>query len=216
MITIKYFITTLALLPAVVTSLAQRSNNSKNNQKITTSKQIGTQSQHLIYKGQLVEVYVEKAIFHSSAKRNFLLKFTVKNTSNKTVGIDISDYWKVFYPNQWGFYKKAFRDCINEIQIIPDKIFDTSKILKKFKDNFLTIINPNQRLEYYRDWNGSGEKVEMKNENKYLIISIGGQLLVTDGMYLENLTLTEEAERVMVLFYPIRHKATPKNGLIID
>ncbi len=198
-------------------SSGQTSNNIKSNQNSVTITQIDTTSEHLIYKGQLVEVYAEKTIFHSITNNNFLLKFTLKNISNKTIGLDLTNYWKVIYPNQWGFYKKPYIEVINEIQIIPDKSIDTTKIFKKFKEDSLTMIKPNETLEYYRDWNGSGENVELKNREEYLIISIDGQLLFTDGVQLEHLTLNEadEAKRVVVLNYPVNHKTVPEKSLII-
>lgn len=201
----------------IIASCGQTSNNIKSNQNSMIVTQIDTISKHLIYKGRLVEVYAEKAIFHSPTNKNFLLKFTIKNISNKTVGLDLTDYWKVIYPNQWGFYKKPYREVIDELQIIPDKTIDTIEILKKFKDNSLTMIKPNETVEYYRDWNGSGEKVESKNKEDYLIISVDGQLLFTDGEQLEHLTLNQadETKRVIVLNYPINHKTISEKSLII-
>lgn len=106
---------------------------------------------------------------------------------------------------------------VDETQIISDKTIDTSEILKKFKDNSLTKIKSNETLEYYRDWNGSGEKGELKNKEEYLIISVDGQLLFTDGEQLEYLTLdkADEAKRVIVLNYPINHKTISEKSLII-
>ena len=37
-----------------------------------------------------------------------------ENTSNKLIGVDLTDYWKIIYPNQWGIYKKPYRQVINE------------------------------------------------------------------------------------------------------
>lgn len=202
---------------SLISSYGQTSKKVKSKQIAMTVRQIDTKSEHLIYKGRLVEVYAEKAIFHSPKFSNFLMKFTVKNISNKTVGLDITNYWKVIYPNQWGFYKKPYREVVDEMQIIPDKTIDTSEILRKFKDNTLTMIKPNETLEYYRDWNGSGEKIELKNKDEYLIISVDGQLLLTDGEQLEHLTLNDadETKRVIVLSYPINYKIVPEKSLNI-
>lgn len=139
------------------------------------------------------------------------------NISNKTVGLDLTDYWKVIYPNQWGFYKHPYIEVVDELQIIPDKTIKKDEIVKKFNSNSLTMIKPLETLEYYRDWNGNGEKVELKNKEEYLIISVDGQLLVTDGEQLEHLTLNEadEKKRVIVLNYPINHKTIPEKSLNI-
>ncbi len=181
-----------------------------------TKKQ--TDSEQLIYKGTFVEVYVEKAIYHAPNYQNFLMKYTIKNKSNKIIGIDLSDYWKVFYPNQWGIYKKPYREVIDERQINPDKKVDKAALISKFKNNNLTFIQPNETLEYYRNWNGSGEKVALTNKDEYLIISIDGQLLLTDGNETEHITLIEakENERVIVLNFPITNKNIPENAFVIN
>lgn len=179
--------------------------------------QTDTTCQHLIYKGRLVELYVEKAIFHSTTDNNFLMKFTVKNISSKNIGIDLTDYWKVVYPNQWGIYDKPYREVVDEEQIIPDNSINKTEIIKKYQDNSLTMIKPDETIDYYRDWNGSGETVELKDNDKYLIISFDGQLLFTDGEQIEHLTMneTKEENRVIVLNYPISHLSIPEKSVII-
>ena len=179
--------------------------------------QTDTTCQHLIYKGRLVELYVEKAIFHSTTDNNFLMKFTVKNISSKNIGIDLTDYWKVVYPNQWGIYDKPYREVVDEEQIIPDNSINKTEIIKKYQDNSLTMIKPDETIDYYRDWNGSGETVELKNKDEYLIISVDGQFLFTDGEQIEHLTMneTKEENRLIVLNYPISHLSIPEKSVII-
>lgn len=170
--------------------------------------QIDTTSQHLISKGHFVEVYADKTIYRSNADMNFLMKFTIKNISNKTIGVNLTDSSKGFYPNQWGFSSQPYRTVVDEEQIIPAKIIDTASILKKFKDVTLTMVEPNQVVVYYRAWNGTGEKIDSKSKEKYLIISFDGQLLLTNGIKVENLTLlnAKEKDRVMVLKCPVNEK----------
>ena len=98
-----------------------------------SAKNLQTSSEQLVYKGTFVEIYVEKAIYHSSANQNFLMKFIIKNISDKTIGVDLSDYWKVIYPNQWGIYKNPYREVVDEIQIIPDKVIDNDAFMGKYK-----------------------------------------------------------------------------------
>ena len=209
-ISILIFVITTA---GLFTSLVKFSPNPNS----VTGMQIDTSSEQLIFRGQLVEVYVEKAIYHSPTSINFFMKFSIKNIGSKTIGLDLTNYQNVFYPNQWGFYNKPYREIIDEEMIIPDTTINKTEILKKFKDNSLTMITPNETIEYYRHWNGSGEKIESKNE-EYLIISIDGQLTFTDGEQCKHLTLNdaEESKRVVVLSHPIYHKTIPENSLIIN
>lgn len=173
--------------------------------------------QHLIYRGKFIEVYVEKAIYHHAENKNFLMKFSLKNISNKVVGIDLTNFWKVIYPNQWGIYRKPYREVINEEQIIPDASIDKKLMLKKFKNNTLTQIKPFETIEYFRDWNGSGEKVNLKNKDEYFIITVDGQLFITNGTDFEQVKFnnTNENKRVVVLRYPLIEKNVPSKSLII-
>jgi len=175
-------------------------------------------AEQLIYKGRVVEVWVSKAIFHSPTNNNFFMRFTIQNTSNKTVGIDLSNYWKVIYPNQWGIHKKPYREVVDEGTIVPDTTIDKIALLNRFNNKSLTLIKPNERIDYYRDWNGSGEKIELTNKEDFLIISVDGQILLTDGKEVENITLNnaDERHRVIVLNYPIIHLTIPENALTIN
>jgi hypothetical protein len=183
---------------------------------ITKKIQLKTSSIHSLFKGKLIEISVEKAIFHSVTNNNFLIKFTIKNVSNKVIGIDLTNYWKVIYPNSWGLHKKPYRMLIDERRIKPEKI-NKSELIKKFNENSLTMIKPNKSIEYFRDWNGSGEKIELKDNKTYLIISIDGQLLSTDGKIIENATLADsnEAKRDVVFSYPLKNKNIPSKSLIV-
>ncbi|MDD3741057.1 MAG: hypothetical protein PHH30_07425 [Bacteroidales bacterium] len=210
-------ILTFLLVTTLVLSYGQTINKLDLRQDSVNGKQIQSSSEHLIYKGSLVELYVEKTIFHSATDSNFLIKFTIKNISDKTVGIDLTDYWRVVYPNQWGIYNKPYRELIDEEQIIPDKTINKTEILNKYRDNSLTMISPDETLDYYRDWNGSGEKVDLKNKDEYLIISVDGQLLLTNGEQLEHITLNEvdNTLRDIVISYPLNHKTIPEKSVII-
>ena len=146
------------------------------------------------------------------------MKFIIKNTSDKAVGVDLSNYWKVIYPNQWGIYKKSLREVIDEETIVPDTTISKVALLNKFNSKSLTLIKPNEVIVYYRDWNGSGEKIELTNKEEFLIISVDGQILLTDGKEIENITLnnTDEQHRVVVFSYPIIHMTIPDKALTIN
>ncbi len=208
---------TILFAAALIINCYQTSSNANTIKDYLTMSQIDTTSQHLIYKGKLVEIYVEKAIFHSSTNNNFLMKFSIKNIGDKAIGVDLTDYWKVIYPNQWGIYKKPYREVVNEEQIIPDTIFNKTEIFKKFEENYFTLIKPKETSSYYRDWNGSGEKIELDNKEEFFIITLDGQLLLTNGEELENITLNEadEKKRAIIFSYPILFKSISEKEIII-
>ncbi|MBI5219860.1 MAG: hypothetical protein HY958_13115 [Bacteroidia bacterium] len=148
--------------------------------------------QHLYYEGKLADVYIDKMLYLHSSTPSFLAKITIKNKTSRQLGVDLGDYWKVVYPNQYGIHNAPRRDEINEGRIIPDSLNKKKKdaLKKAFKENTLTLIPPNGKIQYYRDFNsGKKENLLIKKE-EFLIISFDGQLFITDGK--------EEFERVFV------------------
>ncbi|PKP22179.1 MAG: hypothetical protein CVU05_04985 [Bacteroidetes bacterium HGW-Bacteroidetes-21] len=174
--------------------------------------------EHLIFRGMLAEIYVEKAMYEAPKYENFLMKFTIKNINEKTIGVDLSDYWRVIYPNQWGLYEKPVREDVNEQQIIPNEDFDKNFLKRKYKKKELRMIKPGESFSYYREWNGSGEKPVLKGTEKFVIITVDGQLFITNGKLLEQVKLlhAEEQDRAVVLPAPIVYKALNDSSMIIE
>lgn len=211
-ITILFFI-----IKFLTTSEGFSENKNVNLNNFICNQTNDTLTSQIVFKGALVEVSLEKAIYHSDDYVNFFIKISIKNIGNKAIGIDLSNYWNVIYPNQWGFYPKPFRETIDEEQIVPDKNINKADLNEKFKNKSLKILQPSESIDYFRDWNGSGEKVDLTNPNEFLIISFDGQLFVTNGNEIEHLNFNnfDEEKRVLVLKFPIVHKTIPKGALII-
>ncbi|UII77832.1 hypothetical protein LV716_08685 [Flagellimonas sp. HMM57] len=145
------------------------------------------------------------------------MKFKLMNTSDRTVGVDLSNYWKVIYPNQWGIYQKPYREIIDERRIIPDTVINEADLIDKYNNQTLTFIKPKETIEYYRNWNGSGERVKLTDENSFLIITVDGQLLLTDGATVEQVKIGDEEDRRAIVFkYPITDSYLPKEAFIVD
>ncbi len=174
-------------------------------------------SYHIIYTGQMIELIAENSIYYTESEENFLMKFLIYNKTDKPVGVDLTDYWKVIYPNQWGIYNTPMRQVVDETQIIPDTIIDKNDLIDRFKAGKLTTIQPNETISFYRDWNGSGEKIPDFKENEYFIITVDGQLLITNGVDIEQITLlnADEQNRAIVFSYPVSFINIPDNALII-
>ncbi len=174
-------------------------------------------SLHIISPVGMITVCTEKAIYHSETYENFLMKFLIVNESDKTVGVDLSNYWNVIYPNQWGIYPNPFREVINEQRLVPDTVNYKTDLIKKFKEKSLTMIEPHDTVAYYREWNGSGEKINKLTKNEYLIIMVDGQLTATDGAQTQQiiLFLTAEHLRAVVFNYPVIVKNVPNKAIII-
>ncbi|MBN1534786.1 MAG: hypothetical protein JXA20_19095 [Spirochaetes bacterium] len=168
----------------------------------------------LLSRGRFADVFVEKTIYHSPKTMNFLLKFIIRNTADRTIGVDLQSFWRVFYPNQWGLNRKPYREVIDERRITPDTVVDNAPLLFRYAGRRgLQFIARGKTLAYYREWNGSGEKIHFTNPREYLIISIDGQLLITDGTDVENLSLRYIPE--VAFSHPLSHKTIDTAGAMI-
>ncbi len=217
-ITIIVFCTSLAIPPSW--SVAEK--------QITETTSTGGRSivrdRHFLVKGELAAVYVEKALYEKEDEPHFYVRVRVKNLSERAIGVDLRDYSKVIYPNQWGVHLNPVRGVINERRMIPDTIDNElkSKLIAAFKNKELTIIEPHKSVEYFREFNASGRKDVDEKEGKYFILSMDGQLLVTDGKAVENVNLCRSRDKIspentdLVIPLPIPWKMIPRAALIIE
>jgi hypothetical protein len=99
--------------------------------------------------------------------------------------VDLRDYWNVIYPNQWGPVNTDHRQVIDEgrVDYPPLKESAEEKLLADFRAGTLTTIPAGTAVDYYREFNASGRAdVEKQLKGfKYLIISLNGKQLLTEG-----------------------------------
>jgi hypothetical protein len=171
----------------------------------------------LVFSGNIASLYIEKAIYRSSNEENLFLKFKLQNNSNKLVGLDLTQHQKIIFPNQWGFYPQPFRTTIDEERLILNKIEDSTDFVKKIKTNSLTLVQLNDVIEFYVEFNCNEEKIKKMDKNSFLIISLDGQITVTDGEQIEYMTTNSksEAERTLIFNYPIISKTIPENSTLV-
>lgn len=151
------------------------------------AQQTNQPEQQLFYYGKLAIIIVDKQLYVSDTSDYFYIHVNIKNTSGNALGIDLSNPWHILYPNQWQFSDSAFRMVIDEEQIVPEELNSkkAAEIGKKIKDNLLTMVLPGQTFDYYTEFNYEKPKETDMVKNKYLIVSIDGQMFFTDGTNVE-------------------------------
>lgn len=150
----------------------------------------------LIYcQSQLVTVDVERVLYEGPNPDYFYIKVEIKNITDNTIGIDLSDKWKIIYPNQWGNLNEPQRNTIDEIRVVPDKLDRAKKVrlLTGYKNHTLEFIKPHSTFTYYTEFNANGKKgiEETKETGDYLFLSLDGQLFITDGKKCERIAFEE-------------------------
>lgn len=169
---LKKIFTSVVLILLVLGIYSQKTQNKKT--------QI---NQHIFFKGKLVDITIDKILYQSSSYGSFLSKITIKNNTSEELGVDLNNYWKVIYPNQYGIYPSPERNVIDEERIIPDTLTNKKKesLKKDFASNKLKKIPANGKIEYYRDFNDGKKEKLMTKKGEFLIISFDGQLFITNG-----------------------------------
>jgi len=176
---------------------------------------------HLVfYSGNMIEITVDSVLYETPKSKNFFVKFLIRNKTHKTIGVDLSDYWKLIYPNQWGVYDTDHRMVIDEIQVIPDTLDQKKKdkMEKSFKANELNNILTGKTITYYREFNAGGKKDITIKQGQYLIISLDGVLHITDGEYFESVFCNGKSNvnRELVIKHPLKWENIPENSLVFQ
>lgn len=178
-----------------------------------------TLNDHVFYNGTLVNIYIDKMLYLSK-EESFLIKVTIENKTKTDLAVDLSNYSKVIYPNQYGKLTAPERTEINERNIIPDTLDQKKKnqLKKLFAEKKLTQITAGKKIEYFRNFNGGKKENVLLNKGEYLYISLDGQLFITDGkdlfehVYVLNNNLVKTD---MIFEYPINWgNISNKNAII--
>lgn len=179
-----------------------------------------TGRRHVFYSGNMVDITIDSVLYETPKSKNFFVKFFIRNKTPKTVGVDLSDYWKLIYPNQWGVYDTNYRMVIDESQIIPDSLDQKKKDKMKtfFNAGEMNNILTGKTITYYREFNAGGKKDITIKQGKYLIISLDGVLHMTDGENFESVFCNGKSNvnRELVIRYPLKWQQIPENSLVFQ
>lgn len=182
---------------------------------------------HLVTKGKLAKVEVERTLYDKPGDPHFLIRVRVTNSIDRAIGIDLHDPSETIYPNQWGWSETSHREVINEGRrgYKSLSVDDQGRLLEDFRRGRLVPVPPGKAVDYYREFNA--ESVERKGDfGKYLIISLDGQLLMTDGTITDQITCEwamdstpggkSHSDTELVIPAPVRWKTVPADGRIVE
>ncbi len=120
----------------------------------------------------------------------------------------------VLYPNQWGGSDLDYRTVINERAMVPKKL-DTqlrARLIEAFKSKRLTVLLPGKSIDYYSNFNASGRKDIQATKNQFILISIKGQLVFTDG----NDVWDVQPSRDLAIKQPVIWKTVPEKAIVVE
>lgn len=171
-------------------------------------------------------VSVERALYEKKGSPHFFVKLRITNLASEAIFVDLSDYWKVIYPNQWGVLLTDHRQVINERRLEFAALDGKRRfeVLDAFRKKQLTIIPTGTSHDYFREFNASERNdVEKQMNNtkdaKWVFVSMDGQLVLTDGHTVEQISCSWEDERVstdVILPFPVTWKTIPETAIVIE
>jgi hypothetical protein len=183
---------------------------------------------HILSRSPLALASAERALYERKGSPHFFIKVRITNRSADAIGVDLRSYREVIYPNQWGLQPTDGPREINERRLQIAGLDDKrrSEVLDAFRKKLLTAIPAGTSLAYFCEFNAGGRKdVEKQRaeakDAKFCSVSMDGQLLLTDGHAVEQITCSwkngrSSTDTDVVVPFPIAWKAIPETALIVE
>jgi hypothetical protein len=173
---------------------------------------------HMLASNAWATVSVERTLYEKSGHPNFFVHVVVANLTNRKVGVDLSSYWRVIRPNQWGMNEQIHRGVINESRRPRAKLDDAlgEQLKTAYAAGTLTCVDPQAKLEYYVNFNASGRKDIEKLQGRYCLVVMDGEIFFTDGQDVGVLSLWDQDQaREVAIPTPIIWKSLPKDATLV-
>ena len=165
-------------------------------------------------------VLVERQLYSDGTHTTVFVHVRIDPTRGQNLSVDMRDPFKVFYPNQWTVRDSPNRAEIDEERISRKTMTDDQrrKVMADFQTGALTPVG--RHFDYYRAFFGAAPKPNQLGQGKYLIISMDGEIVLTNGRDIDVLTLEwtnglGPKETDIVLNTSSRPKRLPTHSKII-
>ena len=134
-------------------------------------------------------VYAERQLYSDTGKETLYIHVRVYPKYGQKLGVDTRNPFKLFYPNQWEISATPSRSLIDEERMSPKPLTSEQRdqLVTNFQAGALTPVG--KYFDYYRAFFGKAPNPEQLIHGKYLIISLDGELLFTNGKNTDVLTL---------------------------
>lgn len=139
---------------------------------------------HPLVKNKFVAVHVERCLYEVKGEKRFLMVVRITNLTDVEIGVDLRGKRPGVYPNQWGVQDTKQRLIIDERRAILTAS-DQDQLRADFKAARLTPIPAGKSTIIYTEFNNSGRADVDGCKGKYLLVSMAGQVVATDGKTVE-------------------------------
>ena len=173
---------------------------------------------HVLGKTDLARFEVEKALYEKAGEPFCFVRVRLTNVTDRAIGVDLRG-WMTVLPGQLGKSGTEHNNFFKEVRLHHTALDqrERAKALADFAAARLTVIPPGKSIDYYREYieRARVDKVD-KAEGKYLIISMDGEQILTDGKKVEQFHVVprEGAKTDLAILSPVPWKTIPAGGRI--
>jgi hypothetical protein len=134
-----------------------------------------------------VSVYIENVLYETPLSENFFVHVEVVSGVEAPLGVDLGSYRDMVGPVQFTESKQPSLSVVDICTRMPPEMTDSlvSQVVKAMYDGRTTALAPLGSLDYFIDFNAAGRASVDSLSRPWLMLAIGGWLLVTDGAAVE-------------------------------
>ena len=160
--------------------------------------------------GKLAKVSVAPALYERKDDKQFFIRVSVHNQTNREIAVDLRDPRFVISLNQWGVFDRPERGIIDErrMEAVEFTVDDRKRLNAAFaRKRDLVHVPSGKSVDYYWPFNGPIDKSTRTAVDgaggQFVILSMAGELRVTDGKQCEILRCGEPGEADVAIPRPI-------------
>jgi hypothetical protein len=173
---------------------------------------------HLIGETDLAKFEVEKALYEKAGEPFCLVHVRITNVSDRAVGVDLRG-WMAVYPGYFGKSDTEHNNFFKQVRMYHASLDQPKRaeLLADFAAGRLTVIPAGKSVDYYREYIERAKVEEAdKGGGKYLIISMDGEQILTDGKKVEQFLGVgyEGANTDLAILSPVSWKTIPADARI--
>lgn len=138
----------------------------------------------MLAEGDLAVVSVEEGVLYEHAFSDHLfLKVAVTSSVSEPIGLQVRDYWSLVSPMyyMWSSEQESF--LLDYLSRVPPAVTDSMvrECSAMFEEGLLKVIPPGGEAVYFADFNGASAEEMLEGRDSWLLFSMSGWVVVTNG-----------------------------------
>lgn len=138
---------------------------------------------HLLSDSHRVRTEMERRLYQAKDSGHFYIRLRITNDGDAPVAVDLRDARQTLYPNQWELDRQPQRGPIDELRTLKVDLgpIREQELIQARARHALAEIAPHHGFDFYRESPADLDDAGGFADGCYLILSLDGQLLFTDG-----------------------------------